>query len=131
LIATFESDELDLSLFILTPIPCGSARMLDDIEANRDRLDILKCVTLIEQPILIIRGARDESVPVGESAEIESFSQSASRVSDWRVRPKWSSRRWPTSPAVLDSDAHRDDVVAGVGRRQQVEAGFRHRDPAR
>jgi pimeloyl-ACP methyl ester carboxylesterase len=57
-----------------------SPRMLDDIEANRDRLDILKCVTQIEQPILVIHGARDESVPVAESAEIESYARSASRV---------------------------------------------------
>ena len=57
-----------------------SPRMLDDIEANRERLDILKCVTQIEQPILVVHGARDESVPVAESAEIESAAQSASRV---------------------------------------------------
>ena len=57
-----------------------STRMLDDIEANRDRLDILKCATQIEQPILVIHGARDESVPVEESAEIASYAQDASRV---------------------------------------------------
>jgi pimeloyl-ACP methyl ester carboxylesterase len=57
-----------------------SPRMLDDIEAHRDRLDILKCVTQIEQPILIIHGARDESVPVAESAEIESYAGNASRA---------------------------------------------------
>jgi pimeloyl-ACP methyl ester carboxylesterase len=55
-------------------------RMLDDIEAHRDRLDILKCVTQIEPPILIIHGARDESVPVEESAEIEAYARDASRV---------------------------------------------------
>jgi pimeloyl-ACP methyl ester carboxylesterase len=54
--------------------------MLDDIEANRDRLDILKCATQIEQPILVIHGARDESVPVDESGEIASYAQDASRV---------------------------------------------------
>jgi pimeloyl-ACP methyl ester carboxylesterase len=57
-----------------------SPRMLDDIEAHRDRLDILKSVTQIEPPILIIHGARDESVPVEESAEIESYARDASRV---------------------------------------------------
>ena len=57
-----------------------STRMLDDIEANRERLDILKCATQIEQPILVIHGARDESVPVAESAEIESYAGDASRV---------------------------------------------------
>jgi uncharacterized protein len=57
-----------------------SPRMLDDIEAHHDRLDILKCVTQIEQPILIIHGARDESVTVGESAEIESYAGNASRA---------------------------------------------------
>ncbi|HSY50611.1 MAG TPA: alpha/beta fold hydrolase [Thermoanaerobaculia bacterium] len=57
-----------------------SSRMLDDIEAHRERLDILKCATQIEQPILIIHGGRDESVPVDESAEIESYAGNASRV---------------------------------------------------
>ena len=57
-----------------------STRMLDDIDANRDRLDILKCVTQIEHPMLVIHGGRDESVPVGESAEIASYADDASRV---------------------------------------------------
>jgi len=57
-----------------------STRMLDDIEANRDRLDILKCVTQIEHPILVIHGARDEGVPVSESAEIASYADDASHV---------------------------------------------------
>lgn len=57
-----------------------STRMLDDIEANRDRLDILKRVTQIEQPLLIIHGARDESVPVAESAEIAAYAADASRM---------------------------------------------------
>jgi pimeloyl-ACP methyl ester carboxylesterase len=57
-----------------------STRMLDDIEANRDRLDILKCVTQIEHPILVLHGARDESVNVSESAEIAAYADDASRV---------------------------------------------------
>jgi pimeloyl-ACP methyl ester carboxylesterase len=57
-----------------------SSRMLDDIEAHGDRLDILKCVTQIEQPILIIHGARDESVPLEESLQIESYARNASRI---------------------------------------------------
>ena len=57
-----------------------SPRMLDDIEANRGRLDILKCATQIEHPILVIHGARDESVPVAESGEIAAYAQDASRV---------------------------------------------------
>src|SRR4051812_7405989 len=57
-----------------------STRMLDDIEANRERLDILKCATQIEPPILVSPGARDESVPLAESAEIESYPNAASRV---------------------------------------------------
>ena len=57
-----------------------STRMLDDVEANRERLDILKCVTQMEQPILIIHGARDESVPLDESREIESCARDASRI---------------------------------------------------
>lgn len=57
-----------------------STTMLDDIEANRERLDILKCATQIEAPILVIHGARDESVPVAESLEIESYARDATRV---------------------------------------------------
>ena len=57
-----------------------STRMLDDIEAHGDRLDILKCTTQIEQPILVIHGARDESVPIAESLEIESYARDASRI---------------------------------------------------
>jgi len=57
-----------------------STRMLDDIEANRDRLDILKCVTQIEHPMLVVHGARDESVDVSESAEIASYADDVSLV---------------------------------------------------
>ena len=57
-----------------------SPRMLDDIEANRERLDILKCATQLEQPVLVIHGGRDESVPIAESLEIESYARDASRV---------------------------------------------------
>jgi Lysophospholipase len=57
-----------------------SARMLDDIEAHGDRLDILKCATQIEQPVLVIHGDRDESVPIEESSEIVSYARDASRV---------------------------------------------------
>ncbi len=57
-----------------------STRMLDDMDANRNRLDILKCATQIEQPILVVHGARDENVPVAESSEIETYAPDASRV---------------------------------------------------
>lgn len=57
-----------------------STRMLDDVEANRDALDIAGAATRIEQPILVIHGARDESVPLSESAEIETAAVDASRV---------------------------------------------------
>src|SRR5947209_13277094 len=39
-----------------------SPRMLDDIEAHRDRLDILKCSTQIEDPILVLQGESGEGV---------------------------------------------------------------------
>ncbi len=57
-----------------------STRMLEDIETNRERLDILKCVTQIEQPILVIHGGRDESVPVAESGEIVSYARDVSHL---------------------------------------------------
>lgn len=43
-----------------------STRILDDYEANRERLDIAAAAARLEAPLLVIHGARDESVPVGE-----------------------------------------------------------------
>jgi pimeloyl-ACP methyl ester carboxylesterase len=47
-----------------------SPRILDDYEANRERLDILAAAGSLDVPLLVIHGARDESVPVAESGEI-------------------------------------------------------------
>jgi pimeloyl-ACP methyl ester carboxylesterase len=47
-----------------------STRILDDYEANRERLDILAAAGTLDVPLLVIHGARDESVPVAESGEI-------------------------------------------------------------
>ncbi|UCD23218.1 MAG: alpha/beta fold hydrolase [Gemmatimonadota bacterium] len=44
--------------------------MLDDIESNRDLLDIPKAAAAIEAPWLIIHGADDESVPVAEARQL-------------------------------------------------------------
>lgn len=50
--------------------------MLDDVEANRERLDIIAALERIRRPVLAVHGGRDESVPVGEGRLI------ASRASD-------------------------------------------------
>lgn len=47
-----------------------SPRILDDYDANRERLDILAAVERIEQPILVMHGSRDESVPLSEARAI-------------------------------------------------------------
>jgi len=40
--------------------------MLDDYEANAERLDILAAAARLETPVLVVHGSRDESVPVDE-----------------------------------------------------------------
>ena len=51
------------------------ARCSTTIEANRDRLDILSCVTQIEHPMLVIHGGRDEACRSAESREIASYAR--------------------------------------------------------
>jgi pimeloyl-ACP methyl ester carboxylesterase len=48
-----------------------STRILDDYEQNRERLDILACTRRLDVPLLVVHGARDESVAVSHSAEID------------------------------------------------------------
>lgn len=57
-----------------------STRMLDDYEANRQRLDILAAVARLTVPLLVVHGENDESVPVTESAEIVAAGIDVSRV---------------------------------------------------
>jgi len=57
-----------------------STRLLDDLEANRERLDILGAVARIHQPILVIHGGRDESVPAAESVGIASAASDVSHL---------------------------------------------------
>jgi uncharacterized protein len=47
-----------------------STSIIDDYEQNAGRLDILAGAARLDVPLLIIHGARDESVPVSESFEI-------------------------------------------------------------
>lgn len=47
-----------------------STELLDDIEKNKKRLDILSAASKIEIPTLIIHGQEDESVPVEEAHSI-------------------------------------------------------------
>ena len=53
-----------------------SRDVMDDFEANRERLDIVRAAENLNVPLLVIHGARDESVP------IESGRLLASRASD-------------------------------------------------
>ena len=55
-----------------------SPSILDDFEANRERLDILGSARRLEVPLLAIHGGRDESVPVEEAREIAAAATGAS-----------------------------------------------------
>ena len=57
-----------------------STRMLDDYDANRDRLDILGAVVRLDVPLLLLHGGRDESVPPGESREIAAYARDAALI---------------------------------------------------
>jgi alpha-beta hydrolase superfamily lysophospholipase len=54
--------------------------ILDDYDANRERLDVLAAASRIDVPLLVIHGGRDESVPVAEGKLIASRAQEASLV---------------------------------------------------
>jgi pimeloyl-ACP methyl ester carboxylesterase len=50
----------------------ASTRILDDVESNAERLDIGAAVKRLTVPLLVVHGARDESVPVDEARAIAS-----------------------------------------------------------
>lgn len=47
-----------------------STAFLDDIDANRDRLDIVAAARRLAAPLLIVHGRADESVPLSEAAAL-------------------------------------------------------------
>lgn len=55
-----------------------STDVLDDVEANRERLDILAATSRLRVPLLVIHGRRDESVPFDEGREIASRAEDGS-----------------------------------------------------
>lgn len=55
-----------------------SPAILDDYDAHRDRLDVLAAASRLEVPILVVHGARDESVPLAEAHAIAGSSRAAS-----------------------------------------------------
>lgn len=44
----------------------NSTAVLDDVERNRERLDVVSAAARLEAPLLVIHGGRDESVPAAE-----------------------------------------------------------------
>jgi alpha-beta hydrolase superfamily lysophospholipase len=52
--------------------------MLDDFEAHAERLDILAAASRLEVPLLVVHGARDESVPVEEGHRIAAQARESS-----------------------------------------------------
>jgi uncharacterized protein len=57
-----------------------SPAVLDDYEANPQALDILAAVASLSVPVLVVHGARDESVPVDEGRVIASRARDGSLV---------------------------------------------------
>ncbi|MBI2213977.1 MAG: alpha/beta fold hydrolase [Acidobacteria bacterium] len=57
-----------------------STRLLDDLDANRERLDLEKALGGLALPMLVLHGASDESVPVEEATEIHDAADNASMV---------------------------------------------------
>lgn len=55
-----------------------STRILDDCEANRERLDILAATAALTVPLLVVHGGRDESVPVEEGRRVAASAPSSS-----------------------------------------------------
>jgi pimeloyl-ACP methyl ester carboxylesterase len=47
-----------------------SSRILDDVEQNQARLDILSSARELTVPLLVVHGARDESVPLDEGRAV-------------------------------------------------------------
>jgi dienelactone hydrolase len=57
-----------------------SPAILDDYDANAERLDILAAASRLRVPLLALHGARDESVPVAELEAIATRTRDASSV---------------------------------------------------
>ena len=55
-----------------------SPKILDAYDANRSRLDVLAAASRLHVPLLVVHGARDESVPVSEAHAILSHAPEAS-----------------------------------------------------
>ncbi len=55
-----------------------STAMLDDVEANRERLDIERAAHELTVPLLVVHGGRDESVPLEEGRRIADAHPNAS-----------------------------------------------------
>lgn len=55
-----------------------SVNVLDDVEAHREKLDILGAAERLHTPLLVVHGTRDDSVPSDEGREIASRAMDAS-----------------------------------------------------
>jgi Dipeptidyl aminopeptidases/acylaminoacyl-peptidases len=57
-----------------------STRILDDLEAHREELDVDAALANLHTPLLVVHGERDESVPVGEARHIAATAPNATLV---------------------------------------------------
>ena len=55
-----------------------STRILDDFDANRQRLDVTAAASRLTAPLLVVHGGRDESVPVEEGRHLAATAPDAS-----------------------------------------------------
>jgi pimeloyl-ACP methyl ester carboxylesterase len=57
-----------------------STKLLDDLEANAEALDVPRALGALEQHLLVIHGASDETVPIEEATRIHDLAPNASLV---------------------------------------------------
>lgn len=54
-----------------------STAVLDDVERNRERLDVIAAASALRAPLYVVHGSRDESVPVDEGRELVEIAHDA------------------------------------------------------
>lgn len=57
-----------------------STALLDDFERNRDRLDVLGAVRRLDVPLLVVHGARDETVGLADAKQLAAGNLNSSMV---------------------------------------------------
>ena len=90
-----------------------STRLLDDLESNRERFDILGATSRLQVPLLLIHGEGDESVPVGESREFAARRRGL--APDHRRREPYLQRHSPAGARAPRAQLAADVTASFVG----------------